>query len=856
MTEASLPYSSQTATGNGIAQVIGSGTATVNIQEAPAPIVPALHQLSAPPRDFTGREAELDDLLRAVETSGVTISGMYGLGGIGKTALALVLAQRLTPRYPDAQFVLDLRGTAPNPLTPAEAMTHVIRGYHPTAKLPESDIELHGLYCSVLNGQRALLLMDNAADRAQVEPLLPPASCLLLVTSRQHFVLPGLYAKNMDVLPVEDAEGLLLKIAPRIDGHAAEMSRLCGYLPLALRVSASALAERVDVAPGDHLRRLGDITQRLKLTGVEASLAASFELLPGELQAQWCRLAVFVGEFDRAAAAAVWAVGDEAAADALSELARYSLVDFLPSPVPAGDGGGVGGGGRFRLHDLVRLFADARLGDPDCAAAGHRHAAHYASVLRAAKELYKQGGESITRGLALFDLEWPNIQAGQAWSAAHSASPLSETATEGRTEGGPTAAQLCSDYPDAGLYCLNLRLHPREWIRWLEAALAAARRAKNRQAEGVHLGNLGNAYADLGEPRRAIEFYEQRLVIARGIGGRQGEGNALGNLGIAYADLGDTRRAIEFYEQALVIDREIGDRRGEGANLGNLGLAYADLGETRRAIEYHEQALAIDREIGDRRGEGAALMNTGNAYYSLGDARNAIKYHEQALVIDREIGDRRGEGAALGKLGNAYADLSEPRRAIEFYEQCLAIHREIGDRRGEGNALGNLGLAYADLGDARRAIEYQEQRLVIVREIGDRRGEGQALGNLGIAYKNLGEPRRAIEFYEQRLVIAREIGDRRGEGNALGNLGNAYADLGDARKAIQFHEQYLVIAREIGDRRGEGNALFNMSLSLDKLDDRAQAIPKAQAALEIYEQIEDPHTDAVRKQLAAWGGEK
>ncbi len=104
----------------------------------------------------------------------------------------------------------------------------------------------------------------------------------------------------------------------------------------------------------------------------------------------------------------------------------------------------------------------------------------------------------------------------------------------------------------------------------------------------------------------------------------------LGNLGIAYAALGDAGKAIEYYEQALVIAREIGDRRGEGAALGNLGIAYADLGDARKAIEYYEQALAIAREIGDRRGEGAALGNLGIAYAALGDARKAIEYYEQA----------------------------------------------------------------------------------------------------------------------------------------------------------------------------------------------------------------------------------
>jgi tetratricopeptide (TPR) repeat protein len=192
-----------------------------------------------------------------------------------------------------------------------------------------------------------------------------------------------------------------------------------------------------------------------------------------------------------------------------------------------------------------------------------------------------------------------------------------------------------------------------------------------------------------------ILFCVKFLAIDREIGDRRGEGNALGNLGNAYACLGDASKAIEYHKQALAIDREIGDRRGEGADLGNLGNAYAALGDAHKAIEYHEQALPIFREIGDRRGEGNALDNLGNAYAAFGDARRAIEYYEQALPIFREIGDRRGEGNALDNLGNAYAAFGDAHRAIEYYEQALPIFREIGDKRGEGANPDWLGLAIA-----------------------------------------------------------------------------------------------------------------------------------------------------------------
>jgi tetratricopeptide (TPR) repeat protein len=699
---------------------------------------PSPHELGAPPADFTGREEELAELRRALAGGGVAISGVTGMGGVGKTALALKLADELKERYPDAQFYLDLLGTSDQPMTPAQAMTHVIQGFHPEAKLPESEVELRARYCSVLDGKRVLLLLDNAADARQVMPLIPPASCVLLVTSRQRFTLPGLYAKNLDVLPPGDARELLLKIEPRISEQADEIARLCGYLPLALRAAGSLLAATPDLDPADYARALRDERRRLEGIGtegvdigVEASFGLSYKGLPADAAAVFRRLAVFPGSFDTKAEEVVC---EDAGHRRLSELVRRSLVQWDEKSK------------RYRLHDLVRLFAESRLAEDERTAARHRHAEHYEPVLRAANEFYKLGGDEVMRGLTLFDLEWENILAGQEWAAGHAA--------EDRA-----AARLCSDYPDAGAYVLALRLRARERITWLEAALDAARKLNNRQAEGIHLGNLGLAYADLGETRKAIGFYEQRLDIAREIGDRRGEGNALGNLGLAYAHLSETRKAIEFHQQALAISREIRDRRAEGQDLGNLGVAYADLGETRKAIEFYEQQLTITREIGDRRGEGNALGNLGLAYADLGETRKAIEFHQQALAISREIGDRRGEGNALGNLGVAYADLGETRKAIEFHQQALAISREIRDRRAEGQDLGNLGVAYAHLGETRKAIEFYEQRLDIAREVGDRRAEGTALWNMSLALDLLGDRAQAIANAESALAILERIED-------------------------------------------------------------------------------------------------
>jgi tetratricopeptide (TPR) repeat protein len=709
------------------------------VQVSLAPNLTALHSLPPPPADFTGREAELAELRAAIEDGGVTISGLQGQGGVGKTALALKLAEELSPNYPDAQIYLDLKGVSrteagDRPLTAAEAIAYVIRACHPDFKLPENEAELKGIYFNLLRGKRALLVMDNARDKAQVEPLIPPTCCTLLVTSRTHFTLPGLKSKNLETLPPDDAEKLLLEIDKRIDGEAGKIARLCGYLPLALRLAGSTLTECPDLAPSDYARRLEKELLKV-LTESEASIGLSYTLLDAAMQKRWRTLGVFRDTFDTPAAAALWEMETDSAQDALSRLRQCSMLEWNETSR------------RYRLHELMRDFARARLqdaGEEDEAA--RRHAMHYVDVLGQADGLYRQGGVSIKPGLALFDLEWGNVQAGQAWAA-------------GNAERDDESARLCNRYSDAGAYCLNLRLHAREQIRWREAALTAARRLKDRGAEGAHLGNLGLAYSSQCEYGRAAGYYEKALALAREIGDRWGEGATLGNLGVVCSSQGEYRRAIDYHEQHLATAREIGDRRGEGTALGNLGLVYHRLGKFGRAIEYHEQHLVIARDIGDRRGEGRALGNLGLAYNSLGKFGRAIEYQEARLAIAREIGDRLGEGQALGNLSLAHQELGEYRRAIEYLEQVMAIMREIGDRQGEGSTLGNLGNVYGSLGDHQGAIEYYQQQLAITREIGDRRGEGSALFNMSLALDKIGNRPNAVEHAGAALKIFEQIED-------------------------------------------------------------------------------------------------
>jgi len=583
---------------------------------------PVPHQIPATPRNFIGRGDLISEILAGF-TRGATVIGLRGIGGLGKTALAYKLAELLRDRYKDGQLMVNLQATSATPLTPSQAMSKLLRYYYPQVPLPESQEELQSIYLSTLDGKSVLLLLDNALDDQQVMHLLPPSSCGMIITSRRKLAFSDVFPIDLEVLKLEEARELLIKTArphspgllPAEEPIWNEIARICGRLPVTLKAAGSYLACTPGSSPAKYVKELQDERKRLGIIGkegVEEDLVTKLSLSYGRLAPETARvfrlLSIFPADFYAQAEEA--ACLDEGHRN-LIELERWSLVDY--------EGSAEEGEGRYHLHDLVRLFALGLLEKEEDSAseseAWQRYSEHYRDVLSNATEIY-QNGDPIS-ALKIFDLERANIESSWEWAKKN-------------------PANICSSILNSP-YILELRLHPLELISRLETALAGARKLNDRGMEGAHLGNMGNAYVDLGEPRQAIEHYEQALAIAREIGDRRDEGVWLGSLGLAYAALGEPRQAIEHFKQILKFHREIGDRSSEGLDLGNLGNAYAALGETRKAIEHYGQRLIIAREIGDRRGEANALFNSSLVLFDLGKNSEAIEKAEIALQIYEQI---------------------------------------------------------------------------------------------------------------------------------------------------------------------------------------------------------------------------
>jgi hypothetical protein len=336
-------------------------------------IIAAARYLRAPVPDFKGRMLEIDQIWQILSQAngqgsmrGVSI---WGMGGSGKTELAYAAAQNLAPYFPDGQVLIDLRGTRDEPLSPVIAIQTIIRVFDIEVDLPDDLGQLQGYYHATLSGKRVLILADDALNSTQVKPLIPPTGCALLLTSRKRFTVPKVVTLDLGMLAENEAVQLILEICPRIQIYAPALAKRCSYLPLALRVGASVLANNDTRSIPRYIEQLD--TERLRClrdpdnpndpeASVEASLFLSYEALGTEAQTALCQLSVCVFSFDLATANAV-VVGVGEVENLLDLLRRNGLLEWEISIE------------RYKLHDLVRAFVSTRLSEAERKAASQRY---------------------------------------------------------------------------------------------------------------------------------------------------------------------------------------------------------------------------------------------------------------------------------------------------------------------------------------------------------------------------------------------------------------------------------------------------------------------------------------------------
>jgi tetratricopeptide (TPR) repeat protein len=818
---------------------------------AAGPRGPGPRQLPPDTALFTGRGPELDRLLALADEAGagnspgtVVISAIDGMGGVGKTALAVRAGHRLAERYPDGQLFLDLYGHAPGtgPRTPADALATVLAGLGvPPQQMPADLAALAAFYRDRLAGTRTLLVLDNAADEDQIRPLLPATdTCLVLVTSRRRLkALDDALPLPLDVLSPDEAVTLLAGAA-RLDHHPdtapllEQAAQLCGHLPLALVIAGALLRtggkawnltlliDRLAARrPGNELAGYTDGQRRL-----DTVFDLSYHHLPEPAQRLYRRLGLLPGpEIDTYAAAALLDTDPHTADGLLQHLADHSLL-IGSNP------------GRYRPHDLIRAHArtQATTRDPQ---------SDRENALDRLLHYYAHTAHTASRSIARHPRPAPDVQA-PAFAPALSDPEAARTwlrTEHPNLDAAHTRAR--TQHLDEHTVALaagmaDILFTDGPWPRALEihqAATAAAARWDHPAARATALNDLGRVRYITGDYPAAVDAHTQALEIYRQIGNRLGEATALNNLGQVRDLTGDYPAAVDAHTRALEIFRQIGNRNGEATTLTNLGQVRAGIGDYSASADAHTQALEIYRQIGHSLGEANALTNLGRVRYMTGDCPAAAEAHAQALVIFREIGHRQGEAIALSNLGQVRHATGDYPAAVDAHAQALVIFHEIGHHQGEATALNNLGQVQCAAGDYSAAADAQAQALVIFREIGHRLGEANALSTLGQVLCAAGEYSAAADAHAQALEIYRQMGHRSNEAWALNHYAATIAAGGDHPRALALYQQALAMNRELNKPDDEAISLEGIADHHLATGDPDRGTAYLHEALGIYQRL-------------------
>ncbi|RSM40541.1 SARP family transcriptional regulator [Amycolatopsis balhimycina DSM 5908] len=638
--------------------------------------------------DFTGRAAEVTRALEALRAGRPVVAD--GMAGVGKTAFAVHVAHRAAGDFPDGQLFADLHGHTPgrDPLPAETALSALLlQTGVPASRQPDGLDERAALWRSRVAGRRLLVVLDNARSADQVVPLLPgDRGAGVLVTGRRRLAaVDGALELGLDVLPPPEAEALFTAAAGGRPG--AGVARLCGYLPLALRIAAARLQSRPLWTVDDLVARLGSERRRLaELRAGGRDVAAAFALSYRDLTAPQRRMFRVLGchpggDFAVTAAAALYGTGVTEAERLLEDLLDAHL---LRQPAPD----------RYGFHDLIAEHA-REVADPDEAAA----------ALDRLLDHYRDGEFSF---------------------AAERANLVAVTALGGHDEHVWRIA-------DRAVAALRERGHRDELTALARAGARAADRLGDPHARQQSLANLTIAHWESGRLAEAVEANAERLRLVRDRGDRAAEAASLARMGALYGMLGRYPDAIRLYRQALVLAGETGSHVVACLAWGNLSNAQEVLGQYEDALTSAARARAIREELGDDDGAVLATAQLGLVLARLGRLGEAREVAEKAVCAAVEAGYAFGE--AWSRIDAAEVLLADgcPAEAHAHAERACAILGRLNHPLLLTMAANSLGAAALALGDPASAVSAYRLALTTARRIGYRAQEARALLGLGAA---------------------------------------------------------------------------------------------------------------------------
>jgi tetratricopeptide (TPR) repeat protein len=648
-------------------------------------------QLPAAPKLFAGRAEELaalTDVLDKATTGGasVVISAIGGLGGIGKTWLALHWAHQQVERFPDGQLFVNLRGFDPSgePMPPAVAVRSFLDalGVEPTAIPIDLDAQI-GLYRSLVADRRMLILLDNARDTTQVTSLLPGTpACTVLVTSRRRLATlittHGAQQLALNVLPQAEARQLLAdhlgqdRLLAEPDA-VTELLECAAGLPLALSIVAaratahpdfplSVLAEELR----DHATRLDGLDAGEIPVNLRAVFGASYNALPVETATLFGLLGLAPGpDISLAAAGSLMGLPAARVRRLLRELETAHLV-VQPTP------------GRYRMHDLIRLYAADH--------ADLQPKVNTEAALRRLVDFYLHTAHSGDR---LLD---PHRDPIEIDPPAPGCRPHRlPDRTEAWTWYGAEYRCLLA----IQLLAADRKLHTAVWqLAWAmdtillrrgllhdlhamwQTGLAAALHGSDPIAISRAYRRLAMACTQLGRHDDARDHLHRALDTARSCGDLNAQAHTHYALTMAWQRQGDDQPALEHATSALRLYRLLQQPVWEADMLNWVGWFSARLGNYQQAHTHCQAALTQFRHHSHRGGEASTLDSLGYIAHQTGQHAQALEYYQQALTLIRNLGDAYHEADILNHLAEPHVALKQLDQARDIWQQALELYHE------------------------------------------------------------------------------------------------------------------------------------------------------------------------------------
>lgn len=818
------------------------------------------------PRDiasFTGRRTELTYLMDSV-TDARRISGVVGIyaidgmAGVGKTAFAVHAAHRLSPRFPDGQIFLRLHAhtSSQQAVEPADALEDLLLTIGVSAQQIPPELETRsGLWRARMADKKVLLLLDDAASSDQVRPLLPGAAdCLVVITSRRRLTaLDGAVSISIDTLPAAEAAELFVRLADRTglqpeDSAVAEATRLCGYLPLAIRLMAGRLSHRRSWTATDLVADLAAAQHRLHAMAAEkVSVAAAFDLSYRDLTPAQQHLFRHLGlnpgsDIDAYAAAAL---GNIDLADARNHLDDLYIHHLIEEPRR----------GRYRFHDLIREHAQSLAAAEDPADRDQAvdrlldyqlHVASVAGRHLATRTLTTSPRisspptfipELVTRkqAVAWLEAERSNLHASVEHAAFHQ------------------RPSLAIDLPAVIADFLLARGHWDQAFVLFRVAQNKARRSDDTQGEANILNYLGIVQYLKGEYSAASASLASALTLFQQLHNQPGEANVRNYLGIVSYLMGDYPAAVDNQTLALELFQDLGDRLGEANAHHYLAVVRYLTGRLHDAARGQGLALDLFRELGDQIGEANTLNQLGIVQYLTGDYLKASESLYAALEVFRAFADRYGEANTLTRLAKLQQLAGDYATALANQNRAIQLYRGIGSRYGEANALIRAGEVHYLMSNYSTAIESLTLALSIFRDLGNRHGEANSLNHLGVVDYLTGDYAAARSLLDQALELFCYFGDRYDEVNAQNNLGELLLTSATTDEARPLYEEALRTARELGAPLEEARSLEGLARCLIEsglIDDGRRLLNQA---LTLYRQVNPPRVQHVQTILNGLG---